>query len=134
GKIPSFKIAEPEHSLAFLDINPISKGHTLVIPKHILIYNTYHEYHAVLLHVLPDLYLADILPLSKKIAGALEVKDFNIVQNIGKLAFQHVPQSTSTSTSSPSEALILKIDENWPHCPSHRRSLRRIYWRMFRGI
>ncbi len=33
GEIPSYKIAEDEHFLAFLDINPLAKGHTLVIPK-----------------------------------------------------------------------------------------------------
>lgn len=33
GEIPCYKIAEDEHFFAFLDINPLSKGHTLVVPK-----------------------------------------------------------------------------------------------------
>jgi histidine triad (HIT) family protein len=33
GEIPCYKIAEDENYLAFLDINPLAKGHTLVIPK-----------------------------------------------------------------------------------------------------
>jgi histidine triad (HIT) family protein len=33
GEIPCYKIAEDEKHVAFLDINPLSKGHTLVIPK-----------------------------------------------------------------------------------------------------
>jgi len=33
GEIPCFKIAENEEFFAFLDINPVAKGHTLVIPK-----------------------------------------------------------------------------------------------------
>jgi histidine triad (HIT) family protein len=33
GEIPSYKVAEDEHFLAFLDINPLAKGHLLVIPK-----------------------------------------------------------------------------------------------------
>lgn len=33
GEIPSYKIAEDDNFYAFLDINPIAKGHTLVIPK-----------------------------------------------------------------------------------------------------
>ncbi|MEZ5081904.1 MAG: HIT family protein [Bacteroidales bacterium] len=33
GEIPSYKIAEDENYFAFLDINPLSIGHTLVIPK-----------------------------------------------------------------------------------------------------
>lgn len=33
GEIPCYKIAEDERYFAFLDINPVAKGHTLVIPK-----------------------------------------------------------------------------------------------------
>ncbi|MFW5778030.1 MAG: HIT family protein [Bacteroidota bacterium] len=33
GEIPSYKVAENDQFLAFLDINPLAKGHTLVIPK-----------------------------------------------------------------------------------------------------
>mgnify|MGYP001124644557 FL=1 len=33
GEIPSFKIMEDEHHLAFLDVFPLAKGHVLVIPK-----------------------------------------------------------------------------------------------------
>lgn len=33
GEIPCYKVAESENCLAFLDINPLVKGHTLVIPK-----------------------------------------------------------------------------------------------------
>jgi histidine triad (HIT) family protein len=33
GEIPCYKIAEDDNFFAFLDINPLSKGHTLVIPK-----------------------------------------------------------------------------------------------------
>ena len=33
GEIPSYKVAENENFYAFLDINPLQKGHTLVVPK-----------------------------------------------------------------------------------------------------
>lgn len=33
GEIPSYTVAESEHFYAFLDINPLAKGHTLVVPK-----------------------------------------------------------------------------------------------------
>ena len=33
GEIPSYKVAEDEHHYAFLDINPVAEGHTLVVPK-----------------------------------------------------------------------------------------------------
>lgn len=34
GEIPSYKVAEDDRYYAFLDINPVAEGHTLVIPKH----------------------------------------------------------------------------------------------------
>ena len=34
GEIPSYKCAEDDNFYAFLDINPIKQGHTLVVPKH----------------------------------------------------------------------------------------------------
>lgn len=33
GEIPSYKVYEDEHVYAFLDINPVQRGHTLVVPK-----------------------------------------------------------------------------------------------------
>jgi histidine triad (HIT) family protein len=33
GEIPCYKVAEDEHCFAFLDISPLSRGHTLVVPK-----------------------------------------------------------------------------------------------------
>ena len=33
GEIPCYKVAENEHCIAFLDINPLKEGHTLVVPK-----------------------------------------------------------------------------------------------------
>ena len=35
GEIPSYKVAENDEFYAFLDINPLVKGHTLVIPKNV---------------------------------------------------------------------------------------------------
>ncbi len=35
GEIPSYKVAESEDFYAFLDISPLAKGHTLVIPRHV---------------------------------------------------------------------------------------------------
>jgi diadenosine tetraphosphate (Ap4A) HIT family hydrolase len=55
--IPCHKIYETPLTLAFLDINPLSKGHALVIPKS----------HARFMHELDDASLADILPVVKKV-------------------------------------------------------------------
>ncbi|KAG2171312.1 hypothetical protein INT43_002934 [Umbelopsis isabellina] len=81
GQIPSHKVAETDKSYAFLDIGPLSEGHTLVIPK----------YHAEFMHEVPDEYLADAMPLAKKIAVASKLQYYNILQNNGKLAHQEVP-------------------------------------------
>jgi len=62
GEIPCYKIAENEHCFAFLDINPVSWGHTLVIPKKEVDYFFDLE---------DELYIALML-FSKKIAKALE--------------------------------------------------------------
>ena len=62
GQIPSFKIAENEKFFAFLDINPLVEGHTLVIPK--LEVDKFFD--------MPDDYLAEIFAFAKPIATAIE--------------------------------------------------------------
>jgi histidine triad (HIT) family protein len=62
GEIPSFKIAEDDHYYAFLDINPLSKGHTLVIPKLETDY----------IFDLDDETLAGLMVFSKKVAVAIQ--------------------------------------------------------------
>ncbi|WP_018615140.1 HIT family protein [Segetibacter koreensis] len=66
GEIPSYKIAESDKFFAFLDIYPIKKGHTLVIPK----------IEVDKIFDVPDEYLADLLLFAKPIAKAIE-KTFN---------------------------------------------------------
>lgn len=62
GEIPSYKIAENDKFYAFLDINPMSIGHTLVIPKQEIDY----------IFDLDDNTLADMNVFSKKVAKAVE--------------------------------------------------------------
>ena len=84
GEIPSFKVYEDELVLAYLDINPFSKGHTLVIPKT----------HSTGLLDTDDETLAAVIVRVKKIAahvaGKLGCDGFNIVQNNGAAAGQTV--------------------------------------------
>jgi histidine triad (HIT) family protein len=61
GEIPSFKVYEDGKVFAFEDINPISKGHTLVIPKT----------HAENLWEIPEQDLHAVLTAAKKIMGAI---------------------------------------------------------------
>ena len=62
GDIPSYKIAEDEMFYAFLDINPMAKGHTLVVPKQETDY----------IFDLEDNILSEMILFSKKIAKAIE--------------------------------------------------------------
>jgi len=62
GQIPSYKIAENEQFFAFLDIAPLQRGHTLVVPK-IEIDKIFD---------VPDSYLANLLTFAKPIAHAIE--------------------------------------------------------------
>ena len=62
GEIPSYKVAENDHFFAFLDISPLAKGHTLVVPK---LQNDY-------IFDLQDDLLAEMIVFSKKIAKAIE--------------------------------------------------------------
>jgi histidine triad (HIT) family protein len=62
GEIPSYKIAESEDFYAFLDIFPIAKGHTLVVPKK----EIDHFFD------LDDDLLARIMPFAQKVAKALK--------------------------------------------------------------
>lgn len=62
GEIPCYKIAENDQFIAFLDIMPLTKGHTLVVPK------TEVDY----LFDLDDAYLNNIMQFAKKVAKALD--------------------------------------------------------------
>ncbi|TVY46641.1 Hit family protein [Lachnellula occidentalis] len=110
GDIPSFKLFESDKVFAFLDINPLSKGHAvrtmlsipfientttgeerktnadmipgsqLVIPKH----------HGAKLTDIPDDSLAELLPVVKKLVIATGAEDYNVLQNNGRIAHQEV--------------------------------------------
>jgi histidine triad (HIT) family protein len=61
GEIPCYKIAEDENYFAFLDINPLREGHTLVVPKKETDY----------IFDLDDNHVSGIILFSKKIASAI---------------------------------------------------------------
>ncbi len=62
GEIPCYRIAEDEDFIAFLDVNPIARGHTLVVPK-VEIDNLFD---------LDDRLMAGIGVFSKKVARAID--------------------------------------------------------------
>jgi histidine triad (HIT) family protein len=84
GEIPCHKVHEDEHVLAFLDINPLSPGHTLVIPKE----------PAETLDQLSDdsaAAIGRVLPrLARAVMAATGATAYNILQNNGAGAHQAV--------------------------------------------
>lgn len=62
GEIPCYKIAEDEHHFAFLDIFPVAKGHTLVVPKKETDY----------FFDIEDSDMSSLMLFAKKVAAAVE--------------------------------------------------------------
>lgn len=85
GEIPCHKVYEDEHTFAFLDISPLSPGHTLLIPK---------EQVATLGELSDDAAAAigRVLPrLCRAVVQATGIEQYNILQNNGEMAHQAVP-------------------------------------------
>lgn len=84
GEIPAVKVYEDDATLAFMDIGPAARGHTLVIPK---------AEHADLFEIPPDT-LADVMRAAQRVALALrevlQPAGINIIQNNGAAAGQSV--------------------------------------------
>lgn len=85
GAVPSFKLYEDAQVLAFMDINPLTEGHALVIPKR----------HAPTLMETDDEALRAVIVAVKKVAAAvvraLGVDSVNVLQANGRWAAQSVP-------------------------------------------
>ena len=65
GEIPSYKVAEDENYYAFLDINPLTEGHTLVVPKKEIDY----------IFDLDDDTLTDMMLFAKQVATKNQAKN-----------------------------------------------------------
>ncbi len=85
GQIPSARVYEDEHTLAFMDIGPVVKGHTLVVPKQ----------HCDPIVGTPDEVLRRLIVVCKKVAqaqrDALGADGMNVTQANGRVAGQIVP-------------------------------------------
>jgi histidine triad (HIT) family protein len=85
GEIPCHRVFENDQLLAFLDVNPLSEGHTLVIPKRPV----------ERLEDLPPEEAAEIArhlgAIARRVLAATGATDYNVLQNNGKLAGQVVP-------------------------------------------
>ena len=84
GEVPCHKVYEDEHILAFLDVGPLSQGHTLVIPKErkAFVHELSDESCAAIGHALPR--------LCRAVMQATGATDYNVLQNNGTAAHQVV--------------------------------------------
>ena len=84
GELPATKVAEDERTLAFMDINPATRGHALVIPRD----------HARDVHDIDPEDLAACARTAQRIAGAvrerLGAEGVNLLQSSGRAAWQTV--------------------------------------------
>ena len=84
GEIPSYKVYEDEHVVAFLDINPLNPGHTLVVPK---------KHVENILDADPEtiarLFTA-VQKVAKLLIEKLGAKGVNILHNAGREANQEI--------------------------------------------
>lgn len=84
GDAPSWKVMENERACAFLDINPASRYHTLIIPKN----------HAENIYEIPEEDLREVITLVKKVADLyrekLGINNVQIISNSGRAAQQDV--------------------------------------------
>ncbi len=86
GEIPSNKIYETDNVIAFLDINPVNPGHTLVVPKK----------HSENMLDADDAVLQEMIVVTKKVSQAIlenftEYNAFNLELNNGQIAGQVIP-------------------------------------------
>ncbi len=106
GEIPSHKLYEDAQVLAFLDIAPLSPGHAVVIPKEpaVTLDQLSDESAAALGRVLPR--------LCRALQAATGTKEFNVLQNNGRLAHQAVDHVHFHIIPKPTETQGLGV--KWP--------------------
>ncbi|KAK4131495.1 HIT-domain-containing protein [Trichocladium antarcticum] len=115
GDIPCFKLFESDKTLAFLDINPLSRGHALVIPK----------FHGEKLTDIPDEHLAEILPIAKRLVVATGAEEYNILQNNGRGAHQEVGHVHFHMIPKPNAKEGLGI--SWPQQPTDMDKIKALF-------
>lgn len=108
GEIPSYKCAENDRFYAFLDINPLVKGHTLVVPKHEVDY----------IFDLDDEELAAMQVFAKKVAMAIKraIPCVKVGQAVLGLEVPHahihlVPMQSEHDLNFANQKLKLEADE-----------------------
>ncbi len=85
GVAPSYKVYEDEHTVAFLDINPVTDGHVLLIPRE------HTQYIEELPEATSEALMKTMMRIVPPIQRAMETTDSNIMINNGPNAGQLIP-------------------------------------------
>ena len=109
GEIPAHRVYEDDQVIAFLDVSPLSQGHTLLVPKE----------PAATLHNLSDAAasaLGSVLPrLCRAVMKATGCSEYNVLQNNGPGAHQAVDHVHFHIIPKPNDSEGLRIE--WPAQP-----------------
>jgi histidine triad (HIT) family protein len=109
SKAPSYKVYEDIYTIAFLDINPITDGHVLLLPK----------YHTQYIENLPleviDALFKTMIKILPPINRAMKVTDSNITINNGPNAGQIIPHVHIHVIPRPTKLVGLASKRNQPH-------------------
>ncbi|MHA1776215.1 MAG: HIT family protein [Promethearchaeota archaeon] len=116
-EIPARIIYESDNSIAFLDIAPATRGHTVVIPK-----VHFYNFLDMPVNLMKDFFL-DVQKVSKLVLEKIGAKGFNLIQNNFEIAGQIVPHShihiipryendkVPQFSKDPDQAIPEKLDE-----------------------
>ncbi|KAF5102037.1 hypothetical protein D0Z03_000493 [Geotrichum reessii] len=116
-----------------MDIGPTSPGHALVIPK----------YHGAKLHDIPDEHLAEILPITKRIAMALNLNHnlgpdhgdgYNILQNNGRNAHQMVDHVHFHIIPKYEKTPELGLIVGWPQSEEGKAKVKEIHAKLVEAL
>jgi len=108
AKVPSYKVYEDIHTIAFLDINPIADGHVLLLPK----------YHTQYIENLPpdiiDALLKTMIKIVPSIQRSMNATDSNISINNGPNAGQIIPHVHIHIIPRPSRVVDFSLNRHKP--------------------
>jgi len=85
------------------------------------------KYHAEKLHEVPDEYLADAMPIAKKIALAIGATDYNVLQNNGRIAHQEVDHVHFHVIPKPSASDAEGLVIGWPQHKADMEELKKLH-------
>ena len=119
GEIPAERVAESTNFLAFLDVAPVTPGHTLIVPKG----------HATNLLELHEALGNELVAFTQRVAQALvaatAASGFNVVMNNGTCAGQAVPHAhLHVIPRKEGDGISVRVGSNHRSTPEERKAIR----------